>query len=70
MLCAGALADDPRHPRQQVLGRVRPREPFGERGQDLVRRRAFTEDQPVGEPVRPRAKGLERERDDDGGDDR
>ena len=50
---AGALPERARHPREQLLARVRLPDPLGELGQHLVGRGALAVDEPVGEPLRP-----------------
>ena len=56
--------EDPRHPRQHVLVRIRPSDALGELRQHLVRCRAFAVHEPVREPREPRACRLERDRHD------
>ena len=60
----GAAGERARHPRQELLVRVRVAEPFGELREHLVRRGALAVDEPVGEPLRAAPGRLERERDD------
>ena len=61
---AGALPQRTRHPREQLLVRVRLPDPLGELGEHLVRRGALAVDEPVGEALRPSPERLEREGDD------
>ena len=65
-LGAGPRGHDLRHLRQDVLGRVGAADPLGEVGQHLVRRGPPAVHDPVGEPPRPLADRLERERHDRG----
>ena len=58
-----------RHPREHVLGAYAPAIRSANSDEHLVRRRALAEHNPVGEPVGPRANRLERDGDDDRGDD-
>ena len=71
----GPLRADPftehaHHARQHVFVGVRAADTFGELRQHLVRRRALAVDEAVGEPGEPGSDGLERHRDDDGGEHR
>ncbi len=56
------------HPRQDIVGGVGPRDPFGELGQHLVRGRAPPVHNAVRQSACPTAHRLERERDDPRGE--
>ena len=66
----GPLREDPRHPRQQILRRVRAAESVGELRQHLVWGRSLPVDEMVGEALHPLAHGLEGDRHDAGRQDR
>ena len=67
-LRSGALAEDLRHARHDVLGRVRATDAGGELREDLVGVRTLAVDDAVGEAAGARADRLERQRQDDGRD--
>ena len=64
------VGEDPRHPGQDVLGRVRAADPIRELREDLVGRRATPVDDPIGDPTRQPDDGPEREADRDRPEDR
>jgi hypothetical protein len=64
--CSRPLSENPGHPGQHVLGRIRASHPLGELREDLVGRRSLPVDDAVGQTPGALAKGLERDRDDSG----
>ncbi len=67
---AGPLRQQPRHARKEMLARERLADVRGEPREDLIGCGALAVDHPVRGALRPLASGLERDRDERGGDER
>ena len=65
---AGPLAEDARHPRQHVLGRIGLADALGELAQDLVRSRALAVHDALGDPAADERERPDREAGDDADD--